>query len=143
MKENMGADYVTRMDSMGQATDVHAPLETGVDGGAPGAMDVPSGRAKIEEILVAVVVDGAHTLDSGNVFTLEIGKQAKGAPHELIVAAMAEQEIGTVATAVLVYVPPFKLEVDFEVVQGKQNYRAAYGGTDPGTPELYLTAVFG
>jgi len=139
----MGADYVTRMDSMGQATDTFAPLETGVDGGSPGAMDVPSGRSKIEEILVAVVVDGAMVLDSGNVFTLEVGKQAKGAPHEMIVAALQEQEVGTVAGLVITNKDPFDKEVDFEVVQGKQNYRAAFGGTDPGTPEMYLTAVFG
>ena len=139
----MGADYVTRMDSMGQATDTYAPLETGVDGGSPGAMDVPAGRSKIEEFLILAVIDGAQVADTGNVFTLEVGKQARGAPHELIVAGYEEAEIGTAATGTFALKDPFVLEVDVEVVQGKQNFRAAFGGTDPTTPELYLTAVFG
>lgn len=140
----MARDYITRMDSMGQATDTYAPLETGVDGGSPGAMDIPAGRSKIGEILVLIVTDGAITLDTGNVFTLEVGKQAKGAPHEIIVGSQMEQEIGTVASALLWSAEPFRLETDLEVPGGnKQNWREAFGGTDPGTPEVYLTAVVG
>lgn len=137
------ADYITRMDSMTQATDTYAAVETAVDASTPGA--VPTGdKSRLAQIYAAMVTEGAHTLDSGNVFTLEIGGKGivSGAPHEIIIASQEEQEIGTVATAVLVSNPPTVLDVDLAVSPANNiSLRGAFGGTDPGSPEIYTTLV--
>ena len=135
-------EWIARMDSVGQATDTFTAVETGVDGSTPGSIKVSAGKSKIRKYVPFVVLDGAQTADVGNIYTVEFGKNAVEAPHEVPAGSLAEQDVGTAATAAYVWatvgasmVPDLDLTLKASSDQG---LRSAYGGADPGTPELYV-----
>src|SRR3990167_1956871 len=134
-------EWIARMDSVAQATDTYAALESGVDGGTPGSIKVSSGRSAIRKYVPFVVMDGAQTADVGNTYTVEFGKNAVDAPHEVPAGTLMEQDVGTAATAFYVQaVPGAAMISDLGInlkASSDQTLRNAYGGTDPGTPELY------
>ena len=135
-------EWIARMDSVGQATDSYAALETGVDGGTPGSVKISAGRSKVRKYLPFVVLDGAQTADVGNTYTVEFGKNATDSPHEVPAGTLMEQDVGTAATAFYVQaVPGATMIPDLDIMlkaSSDLNLREAYGGTDPGTPELYV-----
>ena len=138
------AYYVERMDSMTQATDVYAAVETGVIADTPGPVPVPTGFSKLAQIIALVLNDGAQAADTGNVFSLEVSGNAvrAGAPHELPVCGHSEAEIGTAASGVQYTTHPFVLNTELELAgPNDMKLRSAFGGTDPGSPEFYITAV--
>lgn len=135
-------EWIARMDSVGQATDSYAALETGIDGGTPGSVKISAGRSKVRKYLPFVVLDGAQTADVGNTYTVEFGKNSVDSPHEVPAGTLMEQDVGTAATAFYVQaVPGATMIPDLDIMlkaSSDLNLREAYGGTDPGTPELYV-----
>ena len=139
----MAKYYVTVADSMGQATVVYAAVQTLPDGGTLSTVKVPPGMTKITSIGVAIVVDGAWTVDTGNNFTLRFtGTGLKDGDQEINVGAIASQETGTSVTGSYTIEPATYIPVTIDLKPGEISLSAAYDGTSPGTPFIAVTLGF-
>ena len=135
--------YQTVGDSMAQATTTFAAVQTLPDGGTLSAITVPTGATKISVVGTAVTPDGAHTIDTGNNFTLQFsGTGMKDGVMELYAGTLASQETGTSVTGTLTQRPAFYRPVDINVQPGQVNISGAYDGTSPGTPFIVVTVGF-
>lgn len=128
---------------MSQAANTYASVQTKPDGGTLSTVPIPSDARRIVAIGAAVVIDGAHTADTGNNFTLKLsGTGMVDGEQELIVGSMASQETGTSVTGEITLMGAWYQPTDIRVKPGQDiNVSAAFDGTDPGTPFLVITLV--
>lgn len=139
----MAKYYVTVGDSMTQAANTFAAVQTLPDGGTLSSIKVPPGMNKISVFGVAVTHDGAATIDTGNNFTVQLsGTGMKDGIQELHAGALASQETGTSVTGDLTAEPAAYRNVEIGLKPGEIVVAAAYDGTDPGSPFIAVTLGF-
>jgi hypothetical protein len=139
----MAKYYVTVADSMAQATNTYAAVQTLPDGGTLSTVKVPPGMTKISIIGTAVTHDGAATVDTGNHFSLQLsGTGMVDGIQEVFAGTLASQETGTSVTGTMTHKPAFYRKTDIKVKAGEISVSAAYNGTDPGTPFIAVTLGF-
>lgn len=139
----MAKYYITVADSMTQATNTYAAVQTLPDGGTLSTVKVPPNTSKITILGIAKTIDGAWTIDTGNNFTLRFtGTGIVDGQHEINVGSLSTQETGTSVTGELTVMPAIYIPVDITVKAGEISISAAYDGTDPGTPFLAVTLGF-
>ena len=139
----MAKYYVTVADSMTQAANTFAAVQTLPDGGTLSSIKVPPNMKKITVLGSALTHDGTATVDTGNNFTIQLsGTGMVDGIQELNIGALAVQEVGTSVGAALVASPANYRMVDINVKPGEIVVSAAYDGTDPGSPFLAVTLGF-
>src|SRR3990167_9936626 len=105
--------YFTRHDSMTQAVNTFVALNTGTDGGTPGAIRIPQGATRIVGIMSAVCIDGAITIDVAQNFTLRLsGTALRDGVQEVPVGGIGSVEVGTSVGLALVSKPAFVQPTD-------------------------------
>ena len=139
----MARYYVTVGDSMTQATNTFASVQTLPDGGTLTSVKVPPGMTRISVIGTAITHDGAATIDTGNNFTVQLsGTGMVDGIQEFNAGALTSQETGTSVTGALSIQQAHYRAVEVKVKQGEINVAAAYDGTSPGTPFICITLGF-
>lgn len=139
----MAKYYVTVGDSMTQAANTFAAVQTLPDGGTLSSIKVPPDMKKISVLGVALTHDVAATIDTGNNFTVQLsGTGLVDGIQEFNVGALMSQETGTSVTGDLTAEPANYRAVDVNVKPGEIVVSAAYDGTDPGSPFIGITLGF-
>lgn len=140
------AYYFVRHDGMTQATTTFGAVETGSDGSTAGPIRIPTTAKRITNIRASVVVDGAHTTDTGAIYVLRLtGTNAlKNGQQDLVIASEhLDDGAGTLTYLDTQIVPVTNIPVDIEVVPGSDlTLQAAYYGTDPGSPQISVELEF-
>ena len=139
----MAKYYVTIGDSMTQAANTFAAVQTLPDGGTLSSIKVPPDMKKIAVMGVCLTHDGAATVDTGNNFTIQLsGTGLVDGIQEFNVGALMSQETGTSVTGTFTSEPALYRKVDVNLKPGEVVVSAAYDGTDPGTPFIGITLGF-
>ena len=139
----MAKYYITVGDSMTQATNVYAAVQTLPDGGTLSTVKVPPGMKKITVLGSAITPDVISLIDTGNNFTLKFtGTGLSDGDQEISLGALANQETGVSVAGNLSYQPANYTPVDINVKPGEISLSAAYDGTDGGTPFIAVTLGF-
>ena len=131
---------------MAQIVDAYVNLATAVDASSPGAITVPGVAntvRRIVQLIVAVVIDGAVTIDIGSNFTLKFrGKAMVEGDQEVNVGGIVSNEVGTSVGSSLEYKTPEVIPVNILVKVGQDLFiDGAHHGTDLGTPFIAVTVV--
>ena len=138
--------YYTRHDSMTQATTTFAPVETAADGSTAGPIAIPPGVKRIKSITASVVVDGAMTTVTGNIYVLRLtgtGALPDGNQDLLLFANHLEDGGGTLTYTDAQIVSPVRIFTDIAVNPGADlALQAAYYGTDAGSPQISVELEF-
>lgn len=138
--------YYTRHDSMTQATTTFSPVETAADGSTAGPIAIPPGTTMIKSITSSVVVDGAHSVNTGPIFVLRLtGTGALPDGNQDLVLGMVHHPNGggTVTDTDGIMLKPLTIPVNIAVKAGADlALQAAYYGTDAGSPQLSVEIEF-
>lgn len=137
------AEYITRFDSMAQAVDVYVNMATATDGSTPGGINIPVGFNKIAQLITAVVVDGAVTVDISGSVTLKFrGKAMVQGDQEINIGGITGTEVGTSVGNSLIIRGSDIMNVSMFVKPTEDLFiDAAIHGTDLGTPFVGVTIV--
>lgn len=138
--------YYTRHDSMTQATTTFAPVETAADGSTAGPIAIPPAVKMIKSITASVVVDGAHSVNTGPIFVLRLtgtGALPDGNQDFVLGSVHHPNGGGTVTDTDSVILKPLTIPVNIAVNPGADlALQAAYYGTDAGSPQLSVEIEF-
>lgn len=139
----MAKYWVVVGDSVTQAANAFAALQTTPDGSTIQNIKVPMGVTRISKIATLVNHDGAATVDTGNCFTLQFsGAGMVDGIQELDAGALISQETGTSVTGTLTYQQAVYRDVNIRVKEGDIiTVAGAYSGTDSGSP--FVAACLG
>ena len=131
---------------MTQATTTFAPVETAADGSTAGPIAIPPGVKRIKSITASVVVDGAMTTVTGNIYVLRLtgtGALPDGNQDLLLFANHLEDGGGTLTYTDAQIVSPVRIFTDIAVNPGADlALQAAYYGTDAGSPQISVELEF-
>lgn len=131
---------------MTQATTTFAAVETGSDGSTAGPIRIPTSVKRITHLRANVVVDGAHTTDTGCIYVLRLtGTNAlKNGQQDLVIGSEhLDDGGGTLTYTDTQIVRALDLDVDIEVIPGSDmTVQAAYYGSDPGSPQVSVELEF-
>ena len=138
--------YYTRHDSMTQATTTFSPVETAADGSTAGPIAIPPGVKMIKSITSSVVVDGAHSVNTGPIFVLRLtgtGALPDGNQDLVLGSLHHPNGGGTVTDTDEVILKPLTIPCDILVNAGADlALQAAYYGTAAGSPQLSVEVEF-
>lgn len=138
--------YFVRHDSMTQATTTFAPVETGSDGSTAGPIRIPTSVKRISNIRANVVVDGAHTTDTGAIYVLRLtgtNALANGQQDLVLGSEHLDDGGGSLTYTDTQIVAPINIPCDIAVISGSDmTVQAAYYGTDPGSPQISVELEF-
>lgn len=140
----MARYYVTIADSVTQAADAFAALQTSPDGSTIQNIKVPMGATRISVVGTCLSPDVISVIDTGNNFTLQFsGAGMVDGIQELHAGSLTNQETGTSVTGDLVISPPHYRDTNLRVKAGDViSVAAAYSGTDGGSPFIAVTLGF-
>src|SRR3990167_8708437 len=92
----MAKYYVTVADSMAQATNTFAGVQTLPDGGTLSSIKVPPDMKKISILGTAITHDVIGVIDTGNNFTVQLsGTGMVDGIQEFNIGALSNGEVGT------------------------------------------------
>lgn len=131
---------------MTQATTTFAPVETAADGSTAGPIAIPPAVKMIKSITASVVVDGAHSVNTGPIFVLRLtgtGALPDGNQDFVLGSVHHPNGGGTVTDTDSVILKPLTIPVNIAVNPGADlALQAAYYGTDAGSPQLSVEIEF-
>ena len=138
--------YYTRHDSMTQATETFAPVETAADGSTAGPIAIPPGVKHIRSISAGFAINGAHTVNTGPVYVLRLtgtGALPDGNQDLVLGSVHHDNGGGTVTDTDTVNMAPLRIPVNIAVNAGADlALQAAYYGTDAGSPQISIEIEF-
>src|SRR3990167_2662990 len=138
--------YFRSHDSMTQATETLAPVETASDGSTAGPIAIPPGVKKIKSISAGFAVNGAHTVNTGPIYVLRLtgtGALPDGNQDLVLGSVHHDNGGGTVTDTDTVNMTPLRIPVDIAVNAGADlALQAAYYGTDAGSPQISIEIEF-
>lgn len=140
----MGNDYVTVHGILTAATQVYVALNTGTDGGTPGPIKVPQGRNRISALITSFAIDGALTVDVGNIGIIKLsGKALPQGDQEFVIGEIQNQETGTSVGLQVNARPAFRHNVSISVIGGNDlTVYGSYTGTDAGSQIVTVCLEF-
>ena len=131
---------------MTQATTTFSPIETAADGSTAGPIAIPPGSKMIKSVTSSVVVDGAHSVNTGPIFVLRLtgtGALPDGNQDLVLGSLHHPNGGGTVTDTDSVILKPLTIPVSIAVNAGADlALQGAYYGTDAGSPQISIELEF-
>ena len=134
------AYYITRHDAMAAAVATANAVETGIDGSASGAVRVPTGVSKIEQIGVGLSASIVAVASTGVTVAVRLtGPGLRDGQQDIPMAYLREDTTSTGGSTIG---PAYFFDVDIAVKAGNDiSIQAFANGVDPGTPEIDVCLV--